>query len=68
MNTETGTIYRGDAAINAARERGEPIVEVSGRVAELMEMGNREERRRRERAARKAANKAERQARGAVRP
>lgn len=54
MNTNTGEIYRGDAAIQAARERGEPIAEVSERVARAVETGlgvmNRAERRRQMRA------------------
>lgn len=45
MNTETGQIYRGEAEIAAARRRGEPIVPVSERVANLMEGGNRKQRR-----------------------
>lgn len=45
MNTETGQIYRGADAISAARARGEPVVEVSERVATAMEAGNRAERR-----------------------
>jgi hypothetical protein len=46
VNTETGQVYRGEAAIGAARARGEPIVEVSERVAAAVEYGmNRAERR-----------------------
>ena len=49
MNTDTGTLYQG-VEIGQARERGEPIVEVSRRVAEIIEAGqralNRQERRR----------------------
>jgi hypothetical protein len=53
MNTETGQVYRGDAAIRAAQERGEPVVPVSERVAEAVEYGmNRAARR-----ARKFGNK-----------
>jgi hypothetical protein len=39
MNTETGQIYRGSEEINAAHERGEPLVEVSQRVAAMVERG-----------------------------
>lgn len=39
MNTDTGRIYRGEAEIEAARQRGEPLVEVSERVAQLVEAG-----------------------------
>jgi hypothetical protein len=39
VNTETGQVYRGDAAISAARARGEPVVRVSERVAEAVEAG-----------------------------
>lgn len=39
MNTDTGQIYRGEAAISAARARGEPIVEVNERVADAVEYG-----------------------------
>jgi hypothetical protein len=39
VNTETGQIYRGDTAIGAARARGEPVVEVSERVATAVEAG-----------------------------
>ncbi len=49
MNVETGQMYRGVDEINAAKERGEPIVEVSERVAKAVEIGmqalNRRERR-----------------------
>lgn len=46
MNTGTGQVYRGLTQIEAAKLRGEPIVEVSPRVARLVELGNRFERRR----------------------
>lgn len=36
MNTNTGQIYSGVYEIEAAVERGEPIVPVSPRVAKLM--------------------------------
>lgn len=39
MNTETGQIYRGEAAIASARARGEPVVPVSERVADAVELG-----------------------------
>lgn len=45
MNTDTGQIYRGQADIDAARRRGEPVVEVTERVAATMEAGNRAQRR-----------------------
>ncbi len=52
MNVETGQMYRGVDEINAAKERGEPIVEVSERVAKAVEIGmqalNRRERRKQE--------------------
>ncbi|HVH53608.1 MAG TPA: hypothetical protein VNA32_05675 [Actinomycetota bacterium] len=43
MNTETGRIYREQEEIEAARKRGEPVVEVSERVAELMELAHKVE-------------------------
>ena len=49
MNTETGQIYRDEEEIRAAMLRGENLVEVSERVAQLVEAGqkvlNRAERR-----------------------
>lgn len=39
MNTETGQIYRGEKEIEAAIKRGEPIVEVSENVAQMVERG-----------------------------
>lgn len=39
MNTDDGRIYRSAEDIAAARERGEPLVEVSEEVALLMEEG-----------------------------
>jgi hypothetical protein len=36
MNTNTGKVYEGDA-IKAAQDRGEPLVEVSPKVASLVE-------------------------------
>lgn len=49
MNTNNGQVYRTMAEINAAKERGEPVAEVSERVAEAVEVGmsvlNRRERR-----------------------
>lgn len=46
MNTDTGQVYRGEAAIGAAIARGEPVVPVSERVAAAVEGGmNREQRR-----------------------
>lgn len=49
MNTDTGQIYRNALDIDAARLRGEPIVDVSERVADAVEIGmaalNRAERR-----------------------
>jgi hypothetical protein len=55
MNTDTGVIYRGDAAIAEAQQRGEPVVIVSEQVAARMEQANRAASRRR------SARKAERQ-------
>ena len=70
MNTDTGKIYRTPEEVSAARQRGEPIVEASPRVAMLMTLaaeaerfaavadkligGNRKERRRQAAMARKA--------------
>lgn len=49
MNTDTGTVYRGFPAIRAAEARGEPVVAVSEKVADAVEIGmlalNRGERR-----------------------
>lgn len=49
MNTDTGQIYREQEAIEAAKLRGEPITQVSERVADAVEIGmealNRAERR-----------------------
>lgn len=39
MNTETGAIYQGREAIQAAEARGEPIVRVSDRVAKAVRIG-----------------------------
>lgn len=39
MNTDDGIIYR-DHEIELARQRGEPIVEVSETVAKKMELAN----------------------------
>ena len=39
MNTETGAIYQGLEAIQAAEARGEPIVRVSDRVAKAVRIG-----------------------------
>lgn len=39
MNTDTGRIYRTLDEIDAAKRRGEPLVEVSKEVAALMEEG-----------------------------
>ena len=39
MNTETGAIYQGLEAIQAAEARGEPIVRVSDRVAKAVQIG-----------------------------
>lgn len=39
MNTETGAVYRGDAAVRAAMERGEPIAPISEEVARMVEAG-----------------------------
>ena len=50
MNTETGMVYRDDELVQALG-RGEPVVEVSERVAQAVTIGlehlNRAERRRR---------------------
>lgn len=42
MNTETGSMYYGSIEIEQAKFRGEPVVSVSEKVAELMEMAHRE--------------------------
>lgn len=47
MNRWTGQIYKGPEEIEAAQERGEPVVEVSERVAELMELAQEVEKERR---------------------
>jgi hypothetical protein len=39
MNTETGNIYRTQLDIDAARQRGEPVVDVSEHVADAVEIG-----------------------------
>ena len=41
MNTENGALYYGDSAIRDALLRGEPVVEVSEQVADLIEAGRR---------------------------
>ncbi len=46
MNRETGWIYEGPEEIEAARQRGEPVVEVSERVAELMKLAQEVEKQR----------------------
>lgn len=58
MNTNTGQIYQGVYEIEAARERGEPVVEVSPRVAKLMTEAL--DRRRRRAKSRRAMQKASR--------
>lgn len=62
MNTDTGRIYRTAEEIEAARKRGEPLVEVSPLVAEQMEVGrdtmNRKARRRQLAELRKAKRRA----------
>jgi hypothetical protein len=45
MNTETGQIYRGEAAVEEARKRGEPLVELTEDQANHLEGLNREQRR-----------------------
>ena len=61
MNTDSGRIYQGEEQIRKALARGEPVVPVSERVAELVEAGerylNRAERRRHEREERRAAKR-----------
>lgn len=59
MNTNTGQIYTGNYEIRAAQERGEPIVEVSHRVAKLMKeaLESRYQRRQARRAMQKASRK-----------
>ncbi len=56
MNPNTGQVYRGDA-ITLAQQRGEPLVPITEEVADRIENGyaalNREERRRRDREARR---------------
>jgi len=44
MDTQTGKIYWGQEAADAARERGQMVVPVSAKVAQIME-GNRAQRR-----------------------
>jgi hypothetical protein len=39
MNVDTGQIYRNQLDIEAAKLRGEPITEVSERVADAVEIG-----------------------------
>ena len=39
MNTETGAIYQGLEAIQAAEARGEPLARVSDRVAKAVTIG-----------------------------
>lgn len=39
MNTRTGDIYEGEEQIKAALARGEPVVEVSEKVAQLVKDG-----------------------------
>ena len=56
MNPNTGQVYRGDT-IALAQQRGEPLVAISEQAADRLESGyaalNREERRRRDRQARR---------------
>ena len=37
MNTDTGRIYRTAEEIEAAKKRGEPLVEIATTVADMME-------------------------------
>lgn len=64
MNSETGQVYRGLEAILAAEARGEPVVPVSDRVAEAVEVGmkalNRRDRRRIAADARRSAKRRQR--------
>ena len=64
MNSETGQVYRGLEAILAAEARGEPVVPVSERVAEAVEVGmatlNRRDRRRMASEARRSAKRRQR--------
>ena len=39
MNTQTGAVYEGEEQIKAALARGEPLVEVSEKVAQLVRDG-----------------------------
>lgn len=39
MNTDTGQLYDGEAAIRAAEQRGEPIVRIGPRAAEVVRRG-----------------------------
>jgi len=61
MNSETGQVYRGLEQILAAEGRGEPVVPVSPRVAEAVEVGmhylNRRDRRRIAAEARRSAKR-----------
>jgi hypothetical protein len=56
MNVDTGKVYTTESEIRAARERGENLVPVSKRVAELMSFA-RQERTRQARNKRKAARR-----------
>ncbi len=42
MNTDTGKVYTDEASIEAAKERGENLVPVSKRVAELISFARKE--------------------------
>lgn len=56
MNTDTGQVYEGKEAIDAALLRGEPVVPVSERVARLMRTGVRVEKHREQKQAKNAGS------------
>ncbi len=40
MNTETGALYEGVAAIRAAEARGEPLVRIGAKAAAIVKAGH----------------------------
>ena len=59
MNIDTGEIYEGEKEIQEAIDRGEPVVPVSKRVAELVKLGQRTKQQRNKEKARRRKEKKE---------
>ena len=62
MNPCTGEVFEGTKAIEAAKKRGEPVVEISEKVAQLIRDGRAAQRAKARRRAREKAAQASRKA------